>query len=144
MVARWILFFSANMTRYCMNIKSNCAWKRLISLASACNNGKTRDLLARGTTLLDSATTIVYVDDRNKKTISIGIMIILMEVLAPIFARYKRQLTHHYFCDIYNLNRTALFYSPSQFNGNQTRYSSSSFCWFFFFFLNESNIILIR
>ena len=48
--------------------------------------GKIRDLLARRTTLLGSATTIVYVDERKKKIISIGIMIILMEVLASMFA----------------------------------------------------------
>ena len=46
--------------------------------------------LARGTTLLGSATTIVYVDERNKTIISIRMMITLMEVLASIFASYKR------------------------------------------------------
>ena len=46
--------------------------------------------LARRTTLLGSATTVVYVAERNKKIISIRMMITLMEVLASIFASYKR------------------------------------------------------
>lgn len=62
--------------------------------SSTCNHarathtyvGKIRDLLARRTTLLGSATTIVYVDERKKKIISIGIMIILMEVFASMLA----------------------------------------------------------
>ena len=67
-IARRLLFFFANITRYCISIKP--VHENVLSLAPATMHtyvGKIRDLLARRKTLLGSATAIVYVDERKLK-----------------------------------------------------------------------------